>query len=611
MNIRILAIVPSEGLRNAMRAVAEGWEQVDLHVLVGNLDEGAKMVRGIGQDHDAVISRGGTAELIRQCCTVPVVEMGVSSYDMLRTIMLAQLNGGKLAIVGFPFISASAGMVKDLFQYQVDIFPVHSQEEIGPCLERLKGEGYSRIIGDMITCDMAERLGMDSTLITSGVETIENALRRACEICAASGGYRRRAALLEGLIEETDQLVFAFDEGRSLVFCGGRGLGRDAVLDAAAGGGYWELPEGESRLLRIKGWDEMWLLRRREIQAAERRFTAFYARGIPALPAGARSGVSMITTKEPEHIAAENYMENSRYMRPILDMARKFSKFCYPVLLVGERGVGKDTLAFIMKNGSSGRFVATAMIDCILVQEEAWLAMLNDVNSLLFLPNVMFYYRNFELLSPTLKDKLVRHISRMRTRGKSFQIIAVNSDSAASEADCLLPSALNTLQCNTLFVPSLRARRGDIPQLATLYISELNNQMGTEAIRLSPKAMALLQAFSWPGNLYQFKRILMQLLSVTDGPVIGEDSVRLALRQESNEMVLSNSGTLVNTSGTLEDIERRIIHLVLKEENMNQTKAAARLGISRSTLWRKLSADEGPDQKEGPGRRRPGPEDGG
>lgn len=591
MKIRILAIVPSEGLRNAMRAAAEGWDQVDLHVLVGNLDEGAEMARAAGHNYDAVISRGGTAELIREHCAAPVVEMGVSSYDMLRTIMLAQLNGGKLAIVGFPFISASAGMVKDLFQYQVDIFPVHSREEVGPCLERLKQEGYSRVIGDMITCSLAGRLGMDSTLITSGAETIENALRRACEICEASGGYRRRAALLEGLVAEMEQLVFAFDEARRLVFCGGESLGRDAVLDAVRGGSYWELPEGERRLLRLKGWDEMWLLRRREVRGVEGCRTAFYVKSIPALPAGAQSGVTMVTAKEPEHIAAENYMENSRYMRPVLDMARKFSKFYYPVLLVGERGVGKDTLAFIMKNGASGRFAATAMIDCVLVREEAWLAMLNDVNSLLFFPNVMFYYRNFELLSPTLKDKLVKHISRMRTRGKSFQIIAVNSDSAGSEADCLLPSALNTLQCNTLFVPSLRARRGDIPQLAALYINELNSRMGTEAIRLSPKAVALLQAFSWPGNLYQFKRILMQLLSVTDGPVIGEDAVRLALRQESNEMVLSNSGTLVNTSGTLEDIERRIIHLVLKEENMNQTRAAARLGVSRSTLWRKLNGE--------------------
>lgn len=354
----------------------------------------------------------------------------------------------------------------------------------------------------------------------------------------------------------------------------------------------WEMPEGEPHLLQIKGWDEMWLFRRRQIVCEENRYTVFYVRSFPALPVGAESGISIITTtEEPEHIAAKNYMENSKYMRPVLEMARKFSRFHYPVVLIGERGVGKDTLAFIMKNANNNRFVATAMIDCVLVSEKAWISMLNDVNSLLFQPNIMFYYRNFELLSPVLKDKLVKHISQMKTRGKSFQIIAINSDSAGSEADSLLPSALNTLQCNTLFLPSLRARRGDIPQLAALYISELNNQLGTEAMRIAPKAIALLQSFSWPGNLYQFKRILMQLLAVTNGPVIGEDSVRMALQQETNEMVLSNSGTLVNTSGTLEDIERRIIHLVLKEENMSQTRSAARLGISRSTLWRKMNCE--------------------
>ena len=56
-------------------------------------------------------------------------------------------------------------------------------------------------------------------------------------------------------------------------------------------------------------------------------------------------------------------------------------------------------------------------------------------------------------------------------------------------------------------------------------------------------------------------------------------------------MVISGASTLMNMNGTLADIEKRVIRHVLTEENMNQTRAAARLGLSRVTLWRKIRED--------------------
>ena len=591
MQTKVLAIVPNSSLGNTMQSVAENWPDIELHILLGNLSEGAQIARDVGDKYDIIISRGGTADMIRRCCDAPVVEMGVSSYDMLRTIMLAQFNGGKFAIVGFPFISSSARMVRDLFQYQIDIFPINTAGEIGTCLKTLKSEGYSLIIGDVITCDMAASLDLNSILITSGIETIEAAFRRAVELTDIRRVSEEKAAVLEKLLDNTDQMIFAFTKERALVFSGGESPFRATMLtQLQQTEALWHLPENEGSLQEI--CDMQWLLRRITISVNSSLYTAFFIRQFPMIPVGAQRGITVITDNEPEHIITENYMEHSRYMQPILELARKFSKFHYPVVMIGERGVGKDTLAFIMKRHAKNKFTATVMIDCVLVPEDSWFSLLNDQNSIFFQPKVMFYYRNFELLSPMLKDKIIKHISRSRSHGKSFHIIAINSDSTVSEANCLLPSALDTLQCNTLFIPSLRARQGDIPHLVALYFSHLNNRMGTQAVRIEPRAINLLQSFPWPGNLYQFKRIMIELLSISDGPVIGEAAVYTALQQEVSSMVISHSSTMINISGSLEDIEKRIIHYVLKEEDMNQTKAAARLGISRATLWRKLKSGD-------------------
>ena len=74
--------------------------------------------------------------------------------------------------------------------------------------------------------------------------------------------------------------------------------------------------------------------------------------------------------------------------------------------------------------------------------------------------------------------------------------------------------------------------------------------------------------------------------------------VSFYISAEEVQAVLSNeerktAAASFDLSGTLEDIERRVIQQVLKEENMNQSAAAKRLGIGRSTLWRKISAGEG------------------
>lgn len=251
MQTKVLAIVPNSSLGNTMQSVAENWPDIELHILLGNLSEGAQIARDIGDKYDIIISRGGTADMIRHCCDAPVVEMGVSSYDMLRTIMLAQFNGGKFAIVGFPFISSSARMVRDLFQYQIDIFPINTAGEIGTCLETLKSEGYTLIIGDVITCDTAAVLGLNSILITSGIETIEASFRRAIELTDIRRVSEEKAAVLEKLLGNTDQMIFAFTKERALVFSGGESPFRAAILTQLQQmETLWHLPENEGLSLR-------------------------------------------------------------------------------------------------------------------------------------------------------------------------------------------------------------------------------------------------------------------------------------------------------------------------------------------------------------------------
>ena len=141
-------------------------------------------------------------------------------------------------------------------------------------------------------------------------------------------------------------------------------------------------------------------------------------------------------------------------------------------------------------------------------------------------------------------------------------------------------------ECMTLRLPSLRERAGDIPSIASIYINDLNTVLGKQVAGLDPVSMELLQEFQWRSNITQLKNVLRELVLITDGAfVCGSDTERVLQKEEFYRNKPVSTDFL---KGTLEEITLNAINGVLAEEGMNQSNAARRLEISRSTLWRKL-----------------------
>ena len=87
---RILVIAPYESMKNILLFICKDRPEVRLTVMVGDLGEGARLVQEIDEEEfDIVISRGGTAEVLRSVVSIPVVEIQLSSYDVLSALKLA------------------------------------------------------------------------------------------------------------------------------------------------------------------------------------------------------------------------------------------------------------------------------------------------------------------------------------------------------------------------------------------------------------------------------------------------------------------------------------------------------------------------------------------
>lgn len=164
------------------------------------------------------------------------------------------------------------------------------------------------------------------------------------------------------------------------------------------------------------------------------------------------------------------------------------------------------------------------------------------------------------------------------------------------EEESIIQSYLaNQLSCLILKLPPLRDRTEDIPSIATLYINQLNAAIGKQIVGFEPNAMELMKSYQWPHNLDQLKRIIKELVTITKTSYITADNVRYFLDSEmpTEQKMLSDDGMIrVDPLQTLDEITFGIIKNILNETKMSKEKAANRLGISRSTLWRILKTHD-------------------
>lgn len=180
---RILAIAPYESMRNLIVNLCADRPEIQLTALVGDLEEGAKLVQTIpSEDYDIIISRGGTAEIIRTVTSIPVIDISLSSYDVLSTIRLVENYPGKSAIVAYPSISKMARLICGVLQSDIPVYTLDSAQHLHGLIQSLNAQGFSLIIGDAVTTAYAQRCSLDAVLITSGIESLESTLNEALYI---------------------------------------------------------------------------------------------------------------------------------------------------------------------------------------------------------------------------------------------------------------------------------------------------------------------------------------------------------------------------------------------------------------------------------------------
>ena len=522
--------------------------------------------------------------MIHQVCSRHVLDVGISIYDVLRTIRLAQNYNGRFAIVGFYSIIHYAIILKDILPYDFDIFIIETVEEIKEKLEQLKETGYTMIVGDVITTQTAKAIGLQTILITTSPESVDTTLDNSISLHKELLSLKKERDFYRELACGAAEGIAVYSPNAELVFS--NRLEPEALKKILKKNVPVLFEKSEIRFAKTL---ETWQFMVHGRITSDGSMAVFYFKGTDR----GKRGNHLIRFHDKEDIAISVSQRFFYTLNPALKAAQteiqSFRFFSRPVLINGPFGSGKNSFAFLLYQNNNHQNSPMAVIDCSFAEGKDWDYFINHEDSPLYGTGYTIFFKNIHLLNQRQQNQLLTILRTTALNRRNQLIFSCILDSCNTfDENILRNEIVNTMQALTITIPALNDRREDIPNLATLYLSEFNTQIAKQTIAFEPEALQLLQEFNWTNNLYQMRSVIQELTLCSESSFITEKETRKVLAKISEEDASSQKNVSLSLEGTLDEITKRIIRQVLKEENMNQSSAAKRLNIGRSTLRRHL-----------------------
>ena len=307
-----------------------------------------------------------------------------------------------------------------------------------------------------------------------------------------------------------------------------------------------------------------------------------------------------------------NFIGSSSAAMEAKRQARRAAQVDTTVLLLGETGTGKEVLAQAIHSASPrahGPFIAVnvAAIPDTLLEAEFFGASPSAYTGAdrrgrdgkfvlanggtLFLDEVgdMPMATQAKLLR-VLQEKEVEPLGSNRVSRVDVRVIA------ASSVDLRQMVSMGRFRSDLYYrlsvlpieLPPLRERLADLEALTDHILEEIAGRCGRPPSEITPTALAVLSAYSWPGNIRELRNVLEQVTLNSDSPRLGAEEFTLVLPRVASMSRAGDRPTL-KLADVVADAERGAIRSALAAAEGKKILAAELLGISRATLYQKLS----------------------
>lgn len=597
MKIKALVIAPYQGLVELTTSLKSELQDFDIHVIQSDLSEVLPLIGQMEKEgYDLIISRGGTAKLLRHHSTLPVIEIQVSGYDILRTLVLVKDSKVKMQVIGFQNIIDGFVSVSSIMNIDIPATVITQESEVDGALASAREQGVKVVLGDTVTAGKAAEYGIQGVLITSGKESVLEAFAQAKHIHHIAQSYyainetyenlmnfldvgisvidkngvpqfanRAFRKLLKLPIELKDRTLFdGFPFLKHMIEDLDRGIVYDHRVMLMDPGKTFVIEGGK---IDYKHNQEHYYIKVSEAQetAGEGEIVVIYREDLmdsfpPLLVEGTDAGAQ---TVNPEQ-----------------------AHFEFPLALYGEKGSGKRLFAEAIRRRNDENLVELHIAKVTDLSFETLCGILQNLAE-----DTIAYIQGINQAGISFQRALVKMLPKLSVKA----VFAFEDEpQALAGAGVLEPHLYDTFKPQTIFIPPLRAKLHDLEGMIRSFIIQYNERLGKQIVGIRPEVLAALHRHDWTGNLIELQEIIKQFMMHTNGEYISEDVLPLLTEKRvlQNGKTADKGANPINLHQTLDEIERDIIMAVLEQEQMNQTRAAKRLGINRSTLWRKIKQIE-------------------
>lgn len=597
MKIKVLAVAPYPGLSDLLKEMSREHPNIEMDIEIADLQEAVPVVKQAEREGiEVIVSRGGTASLIREHVSIPVVDIPVSGYDILRVLTLVKDSNSRVAIIGFPNVCRGAATVSSLIGFEIPIYPIERETEVRTALRKAFKKGAQIVLGDVVTVRTAQEMGYHGILITSGRESIEEAFEEVMRVYEMERKGREKIKLYEAVLSHDPHGILAVDP-KGVIQYGNRAAADLLGIEED------ELPGNRLNRVSPPLYD---LIKNDERIQRKTESVRMHDHGlkVDVVPCSTGSGSKMIFYLKPDdhlsgraltHVQARvatfaQIIGSSDEIRQTIKRAKAFAKTDKNIWITGEGGSGRSLFAQAIHSASRRNQVAFFRLSCGLDEDELEGVLFGtDEPGLLDSPLAgTIYLEDIWQMSERLQQKLLQKL-----RNGTRQRIIVSSSVPGMKLvkqERFHKELLFLLGELQLSVPPLRKRAEDIEEIARVLIASHNSQYGKQIVGLRDEVLEQLMEYPWPGNLKELENVMEEMLLLTKGHYVGGKEAEAVLERHRSGMNEKDSGKRaeIDLTGSWDEIEQRILLYILREEGMNQSRAAKRLGINRSTLWRKL-----------------------
>lgn len=624
--------ISESDIEHAYRDEIEIFQQVNIYdaiKLAKNLEnEGIKVI----------ISTAGTASRIGKHVKIPVIPANHTYFDLLETLrrleVELEVEREKVALIIHSSRNIETDRIQPFIKNHLSIYYYDDENDLQHLVSNLFENNYKVIVGGPTTLSFAERFGIICFQLYLRRETLVNVIDKAKSILEFSKKDREETQKLQTIINLFNDGILITDQKGIITACNPRALSILKMEENHTVG------QKIYQITRDPTWADVYENGIKQIDIIrELRDNKFFVTRQPIIvnnkiigTVGTFQEVSKIEKLEHQYrklqttgLTAKHYFKDiigeSETIKKTIEQAKAYSKADSTILIEGETGTGKEIFAQSIHNYSrrkAGPFVAincAALPETLLeselfgYEEGAFTGAKRGGKAGLFelAHKGTIFLDEINQIPIQLQARILRAIQEkevMRLGGERVIPVDVRIISAANKSLEEMVDKGNfrddlyyRLNVLSLRLPPLRERIEDVPLLINYFLKVYTDEYGLTK-QFSNSAITLLKNYNWPGNVRELVNfierysVISRHQSISDIKFVRDYVFKKRKVSKTNQQGLDELCVKVDT---LEKMQEQLIKQILNKVSGNKSQAAMILGISRTTIWKKLYS-----QKDGP-----------